>query len=90
MSLIMVPLNSLFTLQNGKLWLLPKIQNETLKCYKCETERGIITAHLHKVDEDFRYLHSISSLRLCWMVKGRGEYIQQSLTGTVKTLTDFC
>lgn len=29
------------------------------------TDTGIITANLHKVAEDFQYVHSISSLGLC-------------------------
>lgn len=29
------------------------------------TDTGLITANLHKVGEDFKYVHSILSLGLC-------------------------
>lgn len=51
------------TIQNCKIWALVKILNECVA--RLETDTGIITATLHKVAEDFKYVHSISSLGLC-------------------------
>lgn len=42
------------------------------------TETGMITK-VHKMVEDFKYVHSISGLGLCWAVKGWGGTFNNSL-----------
>lgn len=53
--------------------------NKNKTVTRLTTETGIVTANLHKVAEDCKYVHSISSLGLCSTVKGKGGTFNSSL-----------
>lgn len=65
-------------LQNCKIWALPKNIEWNNKLL-LDWRTSIVTANLHKVAEDFKYVHSISSQGLCWAVKGKGGTFNNSL-----------